>query len=212
MIDRSQDARHSGRPSGGFMPPSCLELALRNPSWQRPCVTATTDRTYERNRFDPHTANSCKQGAVHIWVVAEKRELPASAWPSPATWSQTGHHAGRALSRSRPGADCKSARGHRTRSAFESALAKASLDERDSRLVTAMGTDVKEIVALSETVASPVFAGLDPAIHGSEVHNWQLARMSIATCGVIVGGGRTRISLRSSGLRLLRSLCLLRAN
>jgi hypothetical protein len=33
---------------------------------------------------------------------------------------------------SRSGADCKSARKHRTRSASESALAKASLDERDS--------------------------------------------------------------------------------
>jgi len=35
---------------------------------------------------------------------AKKRALPASACPSPASYSQTGHHAGRAFSRSRPGA------------------------------------------------------------------------------------------------------------
>ena len=75
MIDRSQDARHSERPSGGLKPPSCLELALRSPSWQRSCATATTDRTYDRNRFDPHTRNSCKPGAVHIWDVAGRSIL-----------------------------------------------------------------------------------------------------------------------------------------
>ena len=44
---------------------------------------------------------------------------------------------------SRPGAGCKPARRHRTRSASESALAKASLDERDLALVTTLATDVK---------------------------------------------------------------------
>jgi hypothetical protein len=44
---------------------------------------------------------------------------------------------------SRPGAGCKPARRHRTRSASESALAKASLDERDFRSVTELGTNVK---------------------------------------------------------------------
>jgi hypothetical protein len=39
------------------------------------------------------------------WDVAKKRPLTASACPSPATLSQTGRHAGRAFSRSRPGAD-----------------------------------------------------------------------------------------------------------
>ena len=43
---------------------------------------------------------------------------------------------------SRPGAGCKPARRHRTRSASESALAKASLDERDFRFVTEIETIV----------------------------------------------------------------------
>jgi hypothetical protein len=63
-IDRSQHARHPGQSSGGFMPRYCLELALRNPSWQRSCATASKGRTYDRNRFDPHHAISCRQGAV----------------------------------------------------------------------------------------------------------------------------------------------------
>ena len=40
------------------------------------------------------------------WDVAERRALSVSACPSPATKSQTGHDAGRAYSRSRPGARC----------------------------------------------------------------------------------------------------------
>src|SRR5215216_7862165 len=57
VIDRSQDARHSAAPNGGSTPPTCLELASRNPSWQRSCVTASTDRTYDRKRSDPHAAS-----------------------------------------------------------------------------------------------------------------------------------------------------------
>jgi hypothetical protein len=56
VIDRSQDARHSAGPSGARHRLSCLELASRKPSWQRSCATATTDRTYDRNRSDSHTA------------------------------------------------------------------------------------------------------------------------------------------------------------
>jgi hypothetical protein len=40
---------------------------------------------------------------------------PPCACPSPASSSQTGHSAGRAYSRSRPGTECKSARGDRSR-------------------------------------------------------------------------------------------------
>src|SRR5215217_3851993 len=57
VIDRSQDARHSAGPNGGSTPLTCLELASRNPSWQRSCVTASTDRTYDRKRSDPHAAS-----------------------------------------------------------------------------------------------------------------------------------------------------------
>src|SRR5262245_5638770 len=37
-------------------PPYCLELMSRNPSWQRSCATASTDRTYDRKRSDPRAA------------------------------------------------------------------------------------------------------------------------------------------------------------
>src|SRR6266852_350185 len=48
-------------------PRLCLELVLWTPSWQCSCATATTDRTYGRNRFDQKPASaSCQQGAVHI--------------------------------------------------------------------------------------------------------------------------------------------------
>src|ERR1700733_2334536 len=52
------------------MPNFCLGLVARNPSWQRSCATASTDRTYDRNRFDAPSPSSCKPGAVHIWVPA----------------------------------------------------------------------------------------------------------------------------------------------
>jgi hypothetical protein len=74
------------------------------------------------------------------WDVAKERALPAPACPSPATKSQTGHHAGRAFPRSRPGTDCKSARGNRSRSDFRSALEEASLP---SEIVA---TNVAEVV------------------------------------------------------------------
>src|SRR5262249_38321206 len=95
--DRSRDVRHSVGPSGKHLkPPHCLELTSRTPSRQRSCVTATTDRTYDRKRSvrtllprvlqaggrphmiasDPSARccrGSCKQGAVHIWVPARAR-------------------------------------------------------------------------------------------------------------------------------------------
>ena len=46
---------------------------------------------------------------------------------------------------SRPGAGCKPARRHRTRSASESALAKASLDERDFAVCNCNGDDCRQI-------------------------------------------------------------------
>ena len=59
----------------------------------------------------------------------------------PDTW-QTGHNAGRVDAQSRPGAECKSARRRRTRSAFRLAFRKASLTERDDCFVTEMRTIV----------------------------------------------------------------------
>ena len=52
---------------------------------------------------------------------------------------------------SRPGAGCKPARRHRTRSASESALAKASLDERVFENVTKIGTASRQFVARAVT-------------------------------------------------------------
>ena len=79
------------------------------------------------------------------WDVAKRRALPASACPSPATLSQTGHHAGRAFSQSRPGTECKSARGNRSRSDFRSALEEASLPSEILKTnVTEVVTSVKD--------------------------------------------------------------------
>src|SRR5882724_6586542 len=64
-------------------PFGCLDLASRNPSWQRSCATATTDRTYDRKRSDSHAESSCKPGAVHIWVPAFRRDDRSLLTPTP---------------------------------------------------------------------------------------------------------------------------------
>ena len=60
------------------------------------------------------------------WDAAGAGVLPASGLSSPASSTQTGPFAGQVVPRSRPGADCKSARGHRPCSAFRVCLAKAT--------------------------------------------------------------------------------------
>src|SRR5712691_1505366 len=72
--DRSIARRETLRGTHRRCPTSrlCLDLASRNPSWQRSCATASTDRTYDRKRSDPQLQSSCKQGAVHIWVPAPR--------------------------------------------------------------------------------------------------------------------------------------------
>ncbi len=73
-----------------------------------------------------------------------KRALgPLHRHVQPDTW-QTGRHAGRVDARSRPGADCKSARRRRTRSAFRSAFRKAPFGERADRHITISVTNVNE--------------------------------------------------------------------
>src|SRR5882724_3532765 len=64
-------------------PFGCLDLASRNPSWQRSCATATTDRTYDRKRSDSHAESSCKPGAVHIWVPARAEPVIGRAFARP---------------------------------------------------------------------------------------------------------------------------------
>src|SRR5262245_59265647 len=70
VVDRSQDARYSAGSNDAPASPTCLELASRAPSWQRSRATASTDRTYDRNRIDPTLLISCRPGAVHIWIPA----------------------------------------------------------------------------------------------------------------------------------------------
>src|SRR5215470_7021105 len=43
-------------------PPYCLELMSRNPSWQRSCATASTDRTYDRKRSGRALPNLLQAG------------------------------------------------------------------------------------------------------------------------------------------------------
>src|SRR6266851_5087855 len=47
-------------------PFGCLDLASRNPSWQRSCATATTDRTYDRKRSDSHEQLLQPGGRPHM--------------------------------------------------------------------------------------------------------------------------------------------------
>jgi hypothetical protein len=61
VIDRCQDTRHSEGLSGRQRSPLCLELVLRNHLGSGH-VRPTTDRTYDRNRFDARCHQSCKQG------------------------------------------------------------------------------------------------------------------------------------------------------
>ena len=150
VIDRSQDARHSESPSGLFAKrsPSCLELASRNPSWQRSCATATTDRTYDRNRFDPYSApNLASRGpsTYGTWSGARPRwfERPCAlqrmiqdraslAGVTRSFLSQSSEFPRRPVivpagrnSPEPPGSGLyRSARGHRTRSAFGSTLGR----------------------------------------------------------------------------------------
>ena len=65
--------------------------------------------------------------------------------------SRTGRSTGERDARSCPGADCKSARGHRTRSVFRSASQSRPLHERDSSMfVTERVTNVNENVTIDE--------------------------------------------------------------
>src|SRR6202047_5381311 len=62
VIDRSQTRDTPWNPSDFPIPRLCLELASRNPSWQRSCATATTDRTYDRKRSGRALLNLLQAG------------------------------------------------------------------------------------------------------------------------------------------------------
>jgi hypothetical protein len=56
----------------------CLELASRNPSWQRSCATATTDRTYDRKRSGRTPAPvRCKWRCSGAWLTSIPEALIA---------------------------------------------------------------------------------------------------------------------------------------
>src|SRR5208283_1833441 len=72
------------------------------------CCSEQTPQLSSRTRF-----LGLGRSARSRWFersCASQRALPAPSCPSPATKSQTGHHAGRAFSRSRPGAEVTSPR------------------------------------------------------------------------------------------------------
>src|ERR1700737_3914365 len=61
--DRSIPRRETSRGTHWQKTPcGCLELASRNPSWQRSSATATTDRTYDRKRSDAHEQTLATRG------------------------------------------------------------------------------------------------------------------------------------------------------
>ena len=95
-------------------------------------------------------------------AIERPRVLPALPIALKRSTPRAGPSAGRIDARSRPGAECKPARGHRTRSTVESALATGVLDERDSLVfVTDLGTDVNAVTILG-TVKWPFTPSLAP--------------------------------------------------
>jgi len=130
-------------------------LACRRP-------TTALAAASQRHRSAPERAS---------WDVAKKRALPAPACPSPATKSQTGHHAGRASSRSRPGAEVTSPRPREPLSLRQPVSPAGVLYGSEIRgVVTEMETDVKWKVTISVTQLSAVMRGFDPRIHAELWH------------------------------------------
>jgi hypothetical protein len=106
-----------------------------------------------------------------------KRALPVSTCPTPATKSQTGHHAGRASSRSRPGAEVTSRRPREPLSLRQPVSPAGVLYGSEIRgVVTEMGTGVKNNVTFTVTFFSAIIRGLDPRIHAAFRHITVLRR------------------------------------
>src|SRR5208282_3341171 len=133
------------------------------------CCSEPTPQLSSRTRF-----LGLGRGARSRWFErsrAFQRALPAPSCPRPATKSQTGHRAGRAFSRKPPGS------GGDEPPPAGTALAPSAgvtgwrpFGERDSRLVTEAGTDVKRLVAATVTFLQVVIRGLDPRIHAELPH------------------------------------------
>src|SRR5208282_946125 len=115
------------------------------------CCSEQTPQLSSRTRF-----LGLGRGARSRWFersCTSQRALPAPSCPSPATKSQTGHHAGRAFSRSRPGAEVTSPRPREPLSLRQPELPADVLSVSEIRcaLVTERGTDVKGKVARAVT-------------------------------------------------------------
>jgi hypothetical protein len=100
---------YGSAPRTRMLPPGCASGAARLSAFHRGSRLAN-----QRHRSAPNALPGTRPG----------RALAALTCPSPASFSQTGHRAGRAFARSRPGADRNSARGHRSRSASGSTLGR----------------------------------------------------------------------------------------
>ena len=75
LIDRSQSRGKT--PRDPLVPDTAVMFGARavDPILAAVMCDRTTDRTYDRNRFDQNRIPpSCQQGAVHIWVPAQGRD------------------------------------------------------------------------------------------------------------------------------------------
>ena len=86
-------------------------------------------------RLSPATRRSADSAPGHAsWDVDPAGATRLHLSQSRDCTSRTGRSTGVTDARSRPGAECKSARRHRSRSVFRPAFRKASLNERDCHL------------------------------------------------------------------------------
>ena len=125
----------SGAPKGACQPsPLCRQMR----SCARVCVRGggapiRGAPAFRRYAAALARANASAVGSAPVPAFPETRSnerYPFRSVSSLPSSSETGRHAGRAVAQSRPGADGKSARRHRPRSAFRHAFRKSALHER----------------------------------------------------------------------------------
>src|SRR5580704_13091592 len=127
----------------------CAPYGARSPSGASTAVLAGTPIPTQLQAMLPGTRN---QAGVTRPILSQSSD----------STSRLGRDTEGNDAQSRPGAGCKPARRHRTRSASESALAKASLDERDWNNVTENRTAVKR-----DTVI--VTISVNPSVRESDI-------------------------------------------
>src|SRR6266568_3298087 len=94
VIDRSRCEILRGTQWSAQGRDPCLGLASRNPSWQRSYMAASTDRTYDRNRFDSHAALPLQAGGrPHMGPRFRGDERDGWGFNLAGTYSSaSGHH------------------------------------------------------------------------------------------------------------------------